>query len=98
MQIARGMSAHQATNSAPPGAVAKEMSYGTASKLLGDSPNPAVSPSTGVWLVTVHGPFGFVSAPAGQVLKTPNVYSVVLNAGTGYAIDACSGCAAVASP
>lgn len=84
--IARRGAAGGPTN-AP--AFAQMTSYDSASKMLGDGPNPAVIPSTKVWIVTVDAAFGAISAPPGVTLTNlPKHYTIIIDAVNGQPIDA----------
>ncbi len=74
------------------------LSYGSASILLGDTPNSLLNPSTKVWLVAIDG-----TSSAGTYLgmgptrQVPKGFSAVLDAINGQAIDTCIGCLALHS-
>jgi len=53
------------------------MDYRSAAALLGEGPDPRLSPVAPVWVVTVY---------------QPRQYTVILNGVNGLVIDSCMGC------
>ncbi|HYR61779.1 MAG TPA: hypothetical protein VET24_03990 [Actinomycetota bacterium] len=58
-------------------AAARLMDYRSAAALLGEGPDPRLSPVAPVWVVTVY---------------QPRQYTVILNGVNGLVIDSCMGC------
>ena len=56
------------------------MDYRSAAALLGEGPNPKLSPAAEVWVVT---------------FDQPRQYTVILDAANGALIDSCMGCHAL---
>jgi hypothetical protein len=94
LEIADALSGPDAPAASQP-PVAKQMTYGEASVLLQQFPNHSVSPQATVWVVTVHRPPAFISAPPNVSVPEFTVYSVIMNAADGQPIDMCSGCTAL---
>jgi hypothetical protein len=76
--------------------VAREMTLKEYATLANVLPDPAISPSQLVWVVTVHAPmwtYGFPGRP-GQLKQ---VYTVVIDATSKQGIELCIGCATLSA-
>lgn len=88
--IATALAYAKAPSSTP--LVAREMTLGEYKKLAGEAPDPAISPSRLVWVVSVHAPIMPLFGMPGSQPHMMQGYTAVIDATSKQAIETCFGC------